>query len=467
MKFFKYILFFYFSFFIFHFSVSQNVRASRSEEAFLWRSLKKESGFKKVFKKYKKYRFEIVYTQINRNLNGDVTFKKFHLGDSTSYFYPASVVKLPLAIAVSEMIQKAPFYNVNGSMKLKLDTVTYCHHLYENTNDDYHRIQNDDTWASIAKKYRITLNDFYHWNNLNEYSSPKVNTTVKIYHRKIRPSINDLISSMLIYSDNEAYNKLFEMAGGDYLTSWLSNYGFEKSSITRKFLWCEDEEKSTSVAYDILNDKDVIIYHGNEKKWNSANHVKVAGIKVGKQYFGKNGLVNSPRDFSDHNRILLTDLHEMMKRLIFPQSNNSNQVYQMNTNSYKFLIRKLGNYPREHVNPLDSIYDHYADGENIFLYNGEDTTKIDTKFRMVNIVGQAYGFSTDCMYFTDDESKTEFFLSMRIYTNKDEILGDDKYEYTEMAMPLMKKVGEYFFELEKKRTKEVLPNFALFRQIFD
>jgi hypothetical protein len=56
---------------------------------------------------------------------------------------------------------------------------------------------------------------------------------------------------------------------------------------------------------------------------------------------------------------------------------------------------------------------------------------------------------------------------MRIYTNKDEILGDDKYEYTEMAMPLMKKVGEYFFELEKKRTKDVLPNLALFRQIFD
>lgn len=451
----------------FQFSQAQNSRASKSEEAQLWKYLKKETGFKKVFKKFKKYRLEIVYTQINRGLNGEVSFKNYHLGDSISYFYPASTVKFPLAIAVYEMIQKAPFYNVNGSMKLKLDTVSYCNHLYENTNFDYHRIQKNDTWSSIAKKYRITLSDFYQWNFLNENSVPKVNKTVKIYHRKVRPSINDLISSMLIYSDNEAYNKLFEMAGGDYLTSWLSNYGFGKSSLTRKFHWCEAEEKSISVSYDILNDKDVIIYHGNEKIWSPANHSKVLGIKVGKQYFGKDGLVNSPRDFSDHNRIILSDMHEMMKRLIFPPSFKASEIYQMNANSYKFLIRKLGNYPRENINPIDSIYNNYADGENIFIFNGDDTTEINSKFRMVNIIGQAYGFSTDCMYFTDDESKTEFFLSMRIYTNKDEILGDDKYEYKEIAMPLMKKVGEYFYELEKKREKEVLPNFALFRQIFD
>jgi hypothetical protein len=71
------------------------------------------------------------------------------------------------------------------------------------------------------------------------------------------------------------------------------------------------------------------------------------------------------------------------------------------------------------------------------------------------------------MYFTDNESKTEFFLSARIYTNKNEILGDDKYEYMEIAMPLMKKIGEYFFDLEKKRKREVLPEFTLFRNIFD
>jgi hypothetical protein len=296
---------------------------------------------------------------------------------------------------------------------------------------------------------------------------PIENTSVKNYHRKIRPSINDLISSMLVYSDNEAYNKLLEMVGGTFMQNWMNNYRFTKSNVSRKFLFCEDEEKNISVSYDILNNQDVIIYHGDERKWNLANNTSTPGIKVGKKYYWKDGIIYTPRDFSDHNRILLSDLHEMMKRLVFPTVQDPNQVYQMNANTYKFLIRKLGIYPREHLNPLDSVYDNWEDGRNIFIFNGEDQQTIDSKYRIVNIIGQAYGFSADCMYFTDDETKTEFFLSMRIYTNKNEILGDDQYEYKEIAMPLMKFVGEYFYELEKKRTKEVLPNLALFRTIFD
>lgn len=458
---------FCFSFFVFHFAFSQSIRATRNEESQIWNSLKKETGFKKIFKKYKKYRFEIIYTQIDRGLNGEVLLKNFHFGDSISYFYPASTVKFPVAMAVAEMLQNAPFHNVNRNMFLKLDTVSYCSHVYENSNYEYHRIKKGETWGEIARKYRIPIVDFLRWNKLVAIDIPVENTSVKIYHRKIRPSINDLISSMLVYSDNESYNKLFEMAGGEYLGSWMKEYGFQNSNITRKFLFCDGEEKSVSVSYDILNDRDVIIYHANEKKWEPAKNFSVPGIKVGKKYHWKNELVNAPRDFSDHNRILLSDLHEMMQRLIFPGVFNEEERFKMDLNSYKFIIKRLGIYPSEHIQPLDSIYDGWEDGRNVFLFNGDDSTDIDPKFRMVNITGQAYGFSNDCMYFTDNESKTEFFLSARIYTNKNEVLGDDKYEYKEIAMPLMKKIGEYFFELEKKRKREVLPEFTLFRNIFD
>lgn len=467
MKIAGYIICFCLSVFYFQKSTAQNISATRSEEANLWKQLKKESGFKKVFKKFKKYRFEIIYTEIDRGLNGEIRFKRYHLGDSLSYFYPASTVKLPLAIAISEMIQKAPFYNVNGSMKLKLDTTAYCHHQYDNGHYEYYRIQKKDTWKSIAQKFRITMSDFIRWNQLDTARIPKENTSVKIYHRKVRPSIQDLISSMLVYSDNESYNKLFEMGGGHAYTNWLKGYGFSESNITRKFLFCEGEDKSVSVSYDILNDRDVIIYHGNEQNWLPASNRNVSGIKVGQKYYWKDSLVPTPRDFSDHNRIPLADLDQILKRLIFPEAFAPDQIFKINENTRKFLIRKLGNYPREHQQPLDSIYDGWEDGRNVFIFNGEDTTQIESKFRWVNIIGQAYGFSTDCMYFTDDETKSEFFLSVRIYTNKNEILGDDKYEYHEIAMPLMKFLGEYFYHHEKNRKKEVLPNFALFRHIFD
>ena len=58
----------------------------------------------------------------------------------------------------------------------------------------------------------------------------------------------------------------------------------------------------------------------------------------------------------------------------------------------------------------------------------------------------------------------------------DEFEDDDienELDKTVLAKFLLRQIikneplSEYFFELEKKRTKEVLPNFALFRQIFD
>jgi hypothetical protein len=135
-------------------SIAQNSRANKSEEAQLWKSLKRESGFKKIFKKYKKYRFEIIFTQIDRGLNGEIKLKNFHLGDSSSYFYPASKVKYPLAIAVAEMLQKAPFHNVNRKLFLKLDSVSYCSHRYENSV--YQAIGWDNT---LKLPFRLG----YHW----------------------------------------------------------------------------------------------------------------------------------------------------------------------------------------------------------------------------------------------------------------------------------------------------------------
>ena len=59
-------------------------RATPQEEKELWKKLKKETGFKRVFKKYKEYRFEIIFTRIDRDLNGNVKLSNFHLGDSVS-----------------------------------------------------------------------------------------------------------------------------------------------------------------------------------------------------------------------------------------------------------------------------------------------------------------------------------------------------------------------------------------------
>lgn len=456
---------------------AQIVRADEKAESEIWKELKMKSGFKKVFKKYKKYRFEIIYTQIDRGLNNEIKLTDFHLGDSVSYFYPASTVKFPTALALGEILQKYPYNDISFSAKLKLDTARQCHFNYQNSSYEYHKVQMGDSWQSIAAKYRITKSDLLLLNNKTESDILSPNSAVKIYHRKTRPSIYDLISSMLIFSDNDAYNKLFEIAGGGNITSWLHQKGFEKSSITRKFLFCEGEEKNHSVSFDLLNDRDVILYHGTEKTWEPSRNSAIPGVKVGKAYYWLDSLVKAPRDFSDHNYLTLKISHEMMQRLFFPELFSANEQFILKSKTSDFIKKSLALYPREKVNVRDTVYDGWNDGKNIFLIR-EDCKKIqyiklppdckmNPNFRIFNVIGQAYGFSTDIMYFTDNKEKVEYFLSVRIYTNKNEILGDDKYEYEQIAMPLMNFLGEYFYALEKNRKKEVLPDFTILHSLFD
>lgn len=458
------------------FSNGQMSRASKSEEKLIWKELKKETGFKKVFKKYKKYRFEIIFTQIDRTIEGGVKLKNFHLGDSVSYFYPASTVKLPTAISIMEMMKNEPFYNVNLSMKLRLDTMKTCGYQYENGKLEFHRFQPNESIEDILKKYRISLEDFLSWNQLKEGENLIPFKSYKIYHRKSRVSLSELIKEMLVYSDNESYNKLFEVVGGSRIDSWLNDKGFSNCSITRKFAYCVGEEKSHTIPFDILNDKDVIIYHGEERSWKPEMISKTKDYLVGEKYFYDGEWMEKPRDFFDHNKLPLSSLHEMMQRLLFPSSFSPEKQFGLSMQNYRQLIRDLGMYPNEDLNPRDSIHDNMEDGSHVFLFRqfGEKAlsgVKLKDEFtdniRIINIIGQAYGFSTDCMYFTDNETKTEFMLSARIYTNKNEVLGDDEYEYEEIALPLMEHIGNYFFEREKQRKKEVLPNFTIMRSLFD
>ncbi len=458
-------------------SHAQISRALPDEEKTLWKSLKKETGFKKVFKKYKNYRFEIIYTKIDRDNNGGVKLTNFHLGDSASYFYPASIAKLPLAICISEKMGEEPFLNLNLAMKLRIDTAKICKHQYENGMYEYHRVQWGDNYREIAMKYRISFEDLLTWNNVTDTTLPKVNTTLMIYHRKSRPTLSDLLSEMLIYSDNESYNKLFEVAGGNIVNDWLEEKGFAKSNVSRKFLFCEGEEKSYALPYDILNDRDIIFYHCKERQWSLPDNSKITGIKVGKKYYWNDSLIKEGKSFADHNCIPLNDAHTMLQRLIFPSVFTADEQYEMNQRNYRNLIKYLGMYPREDVSLRDSCYDNLDDGEKVFLWKGHrrkiqsdgilTPELFEENIRVINIIGQSYGFSTDVMYFTDSKTNTEFFLSVRIYTNKDEILNDDKYEYDEIAIPLMESLGTYFHEMEKKREKTFLPNFALLNSLFD
>ncbi|MCH5690698.1 hypothetical protein LWM68_44610 [Niabella sp. W65] len=58
-------------------------------------------------------------------------------------------------------------------------------------------------------------------------------------------------------------------------------------------------------------------------------------------------------------------------------------------------------------------------------------------------------------------------LSACIYVNKDEVLNDNKYEYTETGYPFFREIGEKIYEYELKRKRSTKPDLSQWKLKYD
>ena len=64
-----------------------------------------ESKFSDVVRNPKKHKLQILYTQIDREGANEPIFKTYSFGlDTNDYFYPASAIKLPIAVLALSLI---------------------------------------------------------------------------------------------------------------------------------------------------------------------------------------------------------------------------------------------------------------------------------------------------------------------------------------------------------------------------
>ncbi len=63
----------------------------------------------------------------------------------------------------------------------------------------------------------------------------------------------------------------------------------------------------------------------------------------------------------------------------------------------------------------------------------------------------------------DFETGVEFLVSAIVYVNEDEVLNDDKYEIGAVGLPFFAELGEYLYQRELKRKKQLVPDLSRFK----
>ncbi len=371
----------------------------------------------KVLEDSGKYHVQILFTRIDRNEHGNplMTDFGFNLNDST-YFYPASTVKLPIAILALEWLEEQ---NIDG---LTAETTM--------------------------------LTDSVRSSQLPAFMDSSAENSL--------PSIAHYIKKILLVSDNDAFNRLYELLGQDYINEKLREKGLGNTLINHRLsMPMSEEENRYFNPIRFVDNSGKILLEIPERKTETI-YSNPDQPKIGIGYFDGDSLINKGLDFTFKNKFALSDLHGVVKRIIFPMAFPDSERFNLNEENRNFILKYMSMLPGKSEYPKYELPDYY-DSYSKFYKFGTDKNPIPARFRIFNKTGQAYGHLLDASDFVDFESGVEFIVSAVIYVNTDEILNDDQYEYEEIGFPFFTELGEYLYQMELEREKMLKPDLKEFR----
>jgi hypothetical protein len=274
------------------------------------------------------------------------------------------------------------------------------------------------------------------------------------------PSIEHYIKKILLISDNDAFNRLYEFLGQEYINTSLASKGFRNTGILHRlsvFLTPDENLHTNPVRF---YNADTLVYQQSPKIGHPLFEDR-SGILLGKGYMLGDSLVQEPMDFSGKNFMSLEDLHNLLIEVIFPGQLTGKPLFHLKTTDYDFLYRYMSMYPAE------SDYPHYGDKYNDnyckFQMFGDHHTPIPRNIRIFNKVGVAYGFVIDAAYIVDFENEVEFFLSAVLDVNLNKIYMDDQYAYDSLGYPFFEVLGKAVHNYELNRERTYLPDLKRFK----
>lgn len=378
--------------------------------------------FDSILNNRKDLNVQIIYTQVDRGANGLAALTNHYFNVNPShYFYPASTVKLPVSLLALQRLNELKEKGIDKNTTL----------ITEAGYSGQTAVYNDPT---------------------TPYG---------------RPCIAQYIKKILMVSDNDAYNRLYEFLGPQYINEQLHKKGYTDVQLLHRLqvpLSADENRHSNPVKF---LGKNLEVLYQQPVQFDTTRY-EPRTDSIGKTHYAGDKLVETPMNFSDKNRISLQDLHTILISLIFPEKVHDYQRFNITEDDRNFLLKYMSQLPTESTYPPYSAdtatyYPAYCK----FLLYGAQKGKPDSNIRIFNKIGDAYGQVLDVAYIVDFDKKIEFFLSAVIYCNSDGVINDDKYDYNTIGYPFMKNLGQVIYDYEAGRKKKILPNLDYLKFEYD
>lgn len=342
-----------------------------------------------------RFRLQIQFTGIRRHADGRAVLTHHQYRTDAEYLYPASTVKLAIAALALEYLQALAVYGVSADSVMQTEPLLPT-----------------DVWVA------------------HDDSAASGLPTVRHYVKKI-----------LLVSDNDAYNRLYELLGQQYINTRLAALGFTGAQILHRLerpLSAEQNRATNAIRfYDTAGR---LLYRQPARLAPALPERPYT--PVGNDSLKNGVLQGQPLDFSQKNRWSLSDMHRLTQLIMLPDTFPVTARLGLAPPDLAFLQQQMAQMPGESQDPRYDPSLYWPAYVKFLLYGAAKDAQLDPGVHIHNKVGDAYGFLLDSAYVKDDCSGAEFVLSAALYVNQDGVLNDDHYDYDRIGLPFLKRLGE-------------------------
>ncbi|NUP10975.1 MAG: hypothetical protein HOW73_33430 [Polyangiaceae bacterium] len=322
------------------------------------------------------------------------TFESHELRADAEYFYPASAIKTLLAISALRTLSQKIGSDVNLATKIERcrEDRPGCEPPEEDEDDKERR-------ADGKKK-----------------------------HEKLR--VGEEISKMLSYSDNDSYNRLYDIVGHRELNEDMAKLGLASVRFHHRMSAPADQSRTTLRTVLLPPGKKPITIPKRKSDFEPAP-TPATNLLVGTAYKDRKGLVEEPLSFATKNYVSLHDLQRVNVSLLFPGRPEGIDL-GLSEAQRKHIVSAM----TQNLRAQKRAAEHGPLSPGLLEVLPAD--------RLVYIAksGRAYGFHLENAFIKDTESGRGFFVTATVYSNPDGVLNDDDYGYDEVTRPLLASLGQ-------------------------
>ncbi len=175
----------------------------------------------------------------------------------------------------------------------------------------------------------------------------------------IAHTLREDIEEIFVVSGNAPYNRLLAFLGYEYINTRISQIGLKNTRISHKLSESGISKNKFDTLHFLTVEGRESIHNVFISRDDFDQH-KIAGLHKGIGYTKSDSLIEGPFDFSRRNLYSIEDIHNTIKRIYFPELYAEKELFSLTEQQLTFLKKTMSTLPKEKGYDETEYYDSYG-----------------------------------------------------------------------------------------------------------